>query len=982
MFASKDLTFAKSSGAYQISRSLRFRQGGGNNAYLSRTFGGSPTSTTVYTTSFWMKRGALSAAMGLFGDNPSSNNGIIINSGNNLIVYGGGTAIITTTSVLRDPSAWYHVVWVCNGTSQTLYVNNVSVGTGTGTVSINGATQKNIGFYTGAYFDGYITEFNFIDGQALTPSSFGAYDGTTGVWGPKQYTGTYGTNGFYLPFTDNSGTSANDTTYSQDLTNAVWTKAGATATGNVTTAPDGSTTASKFTEDTTNAAHYYFQYFATGYQSVNVTWSFYVKAAGRNYALVELVTSAATAYAYLDLTTGTISGATSTGADFTNVSAAITNVGNGWYRVSLSATKGSNNTTLYPEFFLCSNSSYTSTYTGDGTSGMYIWGQQIQKSLNPGYYRATTSSALAAASNLGADQSNSASSWNFWTPNNISLTSGTTYDSMIDSPTNYADGGNGRGNYCVANPLYKPSTQSSMSIRYANLDVGQAATNTVCSIASTLFMSSGKWYWEVTVGAALTQAGLGIQKDTATAWRGTGTVLYLSGGNKQIDGATATTYGASYTTNNVIGFAYDADAGTLVCYKDNVSQGTIYSSGSGSNWTPCVHDDNAGVGVTYYHSLNFGQRPFTYTPPSGYSALNTQNLPTPTIKNGAQYMAATLYNGNGGTQSINNGTNNTIGTTFQPDFVWLKSRSSAFSNYLFDVIRGSASGLISNSTAAQDTGFSSQSFDANGFTVSTFNTSAVNAIGSTYVMWQWKAGGTGVTNTSGSITSTVSANTSSGFSVVTFTTPASGQFTVGHGLGVTPSLVIVKSRTTASSSWFVWHSSLSPSNTAYLVLNATSAAATFSTMWGSAGMTSTTIGLTVGGATYASDNEVAYCFAPVAGYSAFGSYTGNGSADGPFVYCGFRPRFVLIKQTTSASTTNWVIYDTSRDTYNASQYELWPNSSNGGLTYEATATSVPLDILSNGFKIRSSGADVNASSTATYIYMAVAENPFAYARAR
>jgi hypothetical protein len=258
-------------------------------------------------------------------------------------------------------------------------------------------------------------------------------------------------------------------------------------------------------------------------------------------------------------------------------------------------------------------------------------------------------------------------------------------------------------------------------------------------------------------------------------------------------------------------------------------------------------------------------------------------------------------------------------------------------------------------------------FSSGGFTVGT-NTD-YNNLAATYVAWQWKAGGTAVSNTAGSITSSVSANTTAGFSVVTYTgTGSTG--TIGHGLGDAPSMVIFKNRSSAQS-WRTYHASVGVN--AYLLLDSTSAST------GDSGWTatsSTTFSVNGSGAQYNANTNtyVAYCFAPVAGYSAFGSYTGNGSADGPFVYLGFRPRWLLIKQTDSAGN-NWFIVDTSRNTYNVIAESLLSNLS------DATYSYTVADILSNGFKLRNTGSGINASG-GTYIYMAFAENPLKFSNAR
>ena len=338
---------------------------------------------------------------------------------------------------------------------------------------------------------------------------------------------------------------------------------------------------------------------------------------------------------------------------------------------------------------------------------------------------------------------------------------------------------------------------------------------------------------------------------------------------------------------------------------------------------------------------------------------------TYTIPNGAQYMNATTYTGTGSALTVTNGA---AGASFQPDLVWSKDRSVARSNQLVDSVRGVGNYLVSNDTLAE--AFSANvltSFNSNGYSVGT--STGWNGNGETYVGWQWKAGGTAVSNTAGTITSSVSANTTSGFSVVTYTgTGAAG--TVGHGLGVAPSLVIYKRRS-AADDWYVYHTSTGTGN--YLVLNTTAASTANSSIFNNTAPTSTVF--SVGSSTSGSgQTNVAYCWAPIAGYSAFGSYTGNGSADGPFIYTGFRPRFIMIKRTDTAGAS-WHIFDSSINLYNAATQNLYPNGAN------AETANNTQDLLSNGFKCRSTDTDTNASG-GTYIYAAFAENPFKYANGR
>ena len=348
------------------------------------------------------------------------------------------------------------------------------------------------------------------------------------------------------------------------------------------------------------------------------------------------------------------------------------------------------------------------------------------------------------------------------------------------------------------------------------------------------------------------------------------------------------------------------------------------------------------------------------------------------VPDGRVAMAATLYTGTGAgsPQSISNAVN---AVSFQPGLVWVKARNATGNNAVTDSVRGAYLQLITQLTNAEAnySPYGVTAFNANGFGVNDDNAgnySVNGAAGGTYsgtppnyVAWQWKAGGTAVSNTAGTITSSVSANTTAGFSVVTYTSTGVNA-TVGHGLGVTPSLILVKSRGIVLS-WLVYHASVG--NTKYLVLNTAAAEAVDSTVWNN---TSPTASVFTVGTAFGSNTYVAYCWAPVAGYSAFGSYTGNGSADGPFIYTGFRPRYVLWKRTDQADS--WVLRDTARDPYNQGQSTLFAESA----AAESTA-SRGLDYLSNGFKLRQSIAEGNASG-GTYIYAAFAENPLKYANAR
>jgi hypothetical protein len=400
------------------------------------------------------------------------------------------------------------------------------------------------------------------------------------------------------------------------------------------------------------------------------------------------------------------------------------------------------------------------------------------------------------------------------------------------------------------------------------------------------------------------------------------------------------------------------DVGTITFYKNNVSQGVAFTGLSGL----------FAFGVSVYQDQlysNFGQFPFTYTPPTGFVALNTFNLPTSTIVKGNTVMDATLYTGTGASLSVTNT------ASFKPDLVWVKGRSGATDHAWYDSVRGVQKQLESNTTTAETTETTGlTAFGSAGFTVGAL--AQMNTSAATYVGWQWQAGqGSSSSNTNGTITSTVSVNASAGFSVVTYTGTGSAA-TIGHGLGVAPSLIIVKRRN-STSNWNVYHASVGA--TGVLLLNLTDTTATTSVAWNNTAPTSSVFTVGTGNDVNASGGTfVAYCFASIAGFSSFANYTGNGSTDGVFVYTGFRPKFVMIKRTNVAD--DWYINDSVRNPTNVTGLTLLADSSNAEANYSPT-----IDILSNGFKIRQSGAGYNASG-GNYVYTCWAENPFKNALAR
>jgi hypothetical protein len=553
-----------------------------------------------------------------------------------------------------------------------------------------------------------------------------------------------------------------------------------------------------------------------------------------------------------------------------------------------------------------------------------------------------------------------------------------------------------RGNYCTGNPLATGGgTLSNGNLDYVR--VSDPSGNTCGKVLGTIATTSGKWYFEYTIAtSSASSAAIGITSNIqgtisaigGTNYVGIGSYEYVWRAQGQtINNGSFPSYGTAASNGDTIMCAFDVDAGKVWFGRNgtwfnssNPSAGTSPAfAGFSGTVMPIFGIGTASAGFDANGSINFGQRPFAY-PVSGFKALCTANLPAPLVTKPSTVMDVLLWSGTGGNRSL-------TALNMSPDFVWIKQRNQAYSvgHQLYDIVRGAGSlkQLDSSNTTAEGGGNTNQygylsSFDSAGFSVTagSVDSDYVNKSGVTYAAWCWDAGSSTVTNTQGSISSQVRANASAGFSIVTWTGNGSTTATVGHGLGVTPGLVIQKSRSGAWH-WRVWHSSLGTSTTNMLILSLTEAVLPGDTNGYITSLNSSTFGFGGGVAAVnaTSATHVAYCFAPVAGYANAFSYTGNGSSDGPFCFLGFRPKLLLLKRTDAAE--HWIMYDAARNTYNVVDLRILANSSSA----EASLSTNPIDILSNGFKHRGSDAFLNANG-GTYIGFAWAESPFQYARAR
>jgi len=1040
-FGKRTVASSAAASAYAVSRSLRFNSA--DSAYLSRT-PASAGNRKTWTWSGWVKRSKFDATRRtLFRVNSSPETHISFaesaqGNAEALFIYGAsGGPNLLTTAVFRDPSAWYHIVVVFDTAQATasnrvkIYVNGAQITTFNsstypdpdylGGINTTGLHAIGASATPSEYHDGYVADIHFIDGYAYDPSYFGETNATTGVWDPKTYSGSYGTNGFHLDFADNSAATA-------------------AALGK-----DTSGNGNNWTPNNLSVS------------SVSVSY-------GR------LATSGSDAPSspqgtptYTTGSTAILNASSTDGeGDFQNTRVVGFQNITGVTTLRVLRVAGSSNAKLGFNGSLATVGAFGS-FSYPATIGQAAW-DTISSPPST-----LTSMAIAGG---GSGASNQHQVYRIEVNGTVVYdVSASDNDSLIDTPTNGTQtdtglGGEVVGNYATLNPLSKGSN---ITLANGNLDVSLSSTNDGC-VLGTIGMSSGKWYWEIVnntgsrflLGIATSSINLSNNvSNDAYGW------AYFSTGVKRTNNS-GTSYGATYTTGDVIGVAFDADNGTLAFYKNGTPQGTAFTGLTSGPYFAAWGIDSSSPSA----SVNFGARAFAYAAPAGFKALCTANLPTPTIAKGSDYFDVKLYTGNGSTQTIS-------GLNFSPDFVWFKNRSGAgWHHMLFDTIRGVGNRLNSSTTNAELYDSNTlTAFNSDGFSLS--SNGQVNNNLDTFVAWAWDAGAnssktytvtvvsgafyidgkqqptldleegstytfdlsaasnsghpfrlsesangptqytTGVTtsgtagnagatltiavasgaptlyyfctnhsgmggqintnstagasNFAGSITSTVRANASAGFSIVTWTGNSSNS-TVGHGLGVAPSLIIAKARNEINF-WPVYHASLGRG--AYLGLDETSASnTTYADYWGDANPTSTVFGIK-GNAGNNRNGKLmlAYCFAPVAGYSSFGSYTGNGSTDGPFVFTGFRPRFLITKRTDSSTSGDWNIVDTARGSYNVVGPYVYANQS----TAEGTASIY--DLLSNGFKIRESGAGTNANGS-SYIYIAFAENPFAYARAR
>ena len=562
------------------------------------------------------------------------------------------------------------------------------------------------------------------------------------------------------------------------------------------------------------------------------------------------------------------------------------------------------------------------------------------------------------SSSLGSDSSGN--------NNTFSLTGITSSNQTTDTPSN---------NFVTLNVTDLNSSISSVS--GGNTTFLQNSNPSIGIRRGTIGVSSGKWYFEATptnVLAFLDHHTIGIigENHTLSNYVGAGSngYGYRPDANK-LNNGTATSYGLTTTSNtDVVMVAFDADNwkiwfgknGTWFASGDPVAgTNAAFSSITPGTYYFAVGSRNSGTGSAVW-TCYFGRTSFNYTPPTGFKSLCTANFSIPTIRKPNQYFDAITYTGNGAARNI-------TGFNFAPDLIWVKNRTSAYEHVWNDIVRGAGYRLFSNTTGAESPNSNAiSSLNKDGFSIGT--DLSVNENAANHISWGWCAGSSTVTNTAGTITSTVRANPQAGFSIVSFTDANASNYTIGHGLGTAPAMIIEKNRTGAAENWLVYHKSTGA--TGALFLDTTNAFTSNSAYFNNTSPTASVFTL---GAYTGSKQRIAYCFAEIEGYSKFGSFAGNNNPDGPFCWCGFRPKYIMVKKT--SATGPWMVFDSSRDLFNVATTELRPNEP----TAEPISTRGSVDFLSNGFKVRSTSTTF-LGELGDFIFAAFAEVPFKYANAR
>jgi hypothetical protein len=977
-------------GGYVIEGSANFADAGAN--HHNWTPAGTGDSRTVMTLEVLFKLFSLATDQHIFAASDGAGNNIerfYIDATGNLHyeIFVGGVTVVhyETTALFRDFSAWYQVVVIRNGNTVTLYVNGTAVAAfdtsdaPTGDNGMFGHTEAHyIGrkpWTTSGYLDLAIARLTYQDGVAASISDYGSAVGSG--WQIADVSGlSLGTNGVRFQGGDvATGFNSNGDGTDEKSASGDWT---GTYIGNFSFS-DG-----KITMGTTNDQSIYStQTFAGDFE-------------------IEFIPNSGT--------TDTVTFGVVETAELSNIlqSHAFAHSG--------SITDGTYFMLLADKCYIRSASSLV-----DDASGGFSWsaGDKIKLTRTSGTIKVYVNGSLAHTfsqtnSNTmmmirgGGNQSGvgyvtSEVQWNDGGSLSLNGFKTGTITATNDSPTDSTDGSGTYGNYANFNDEYQIGSTAYNNATYSQGGTHATYANGEGSVLSqavalgngiyfeaTLTTPFGSTYYD-TVGfidpTRYASTIANIQESAATGYS-----FFKSNGQKSDDGATLASYGSAWDTAGKVIGVYISPTGKVWYTIDGTLQNSatesevVNDTGTSHAFTLSGFGQILPVlsarGSNTVWDLNCGQFAWNTTPYSGYAGLLTANLPAPTVTDPSAYFQTLLWTGDSSSPRSITGFTDAAGNNITPDFVWVKSRSNASSHTLWDSVRGGGGSkeLLTDSTSAEGSqgttnGYLS-TFDAGGFSVAagSINDVYTNESGRTYAAWCMKAGGSGSSNTDGSISSTISVADHNGFAIIKHTN-TSGDYTVGHGMGQAPDMLILKGLGTQG--WLVWTADLGVDG--YLALHSTAAVANpAGDPWSDTSPTSSVF--TIAGTTWyggSSFDIVTYAFARTPGLIGIGSYTGNGSADGPYVVVddggsgsGFRPAWVMIKRTDS--TGYWDIHDNARNPYNVVDKRLHANAADT----EATAGTTAIDFVANGFKIRTgSVANINVSG-GTYIYLAFAEYPF------
>ena len=1027
------ITPDKALGGMEIEKSIKFNNhsSSADDAQLYRTVG-TTSNRKTYTHSFWAKRSKRTGGI-VYGvtDNSGSyfhyflfesSDKLTINeyryneSPSNKIRY-------RTNRYFRDLNSWYHFVVAIDTTQSTagdrqkIYVNgerldsfeisvnpNQNLDTYINSTSPYSAYRIGLAGWGYSGFNGQLAEYNFIDGLALDPSHFGFTESQTGIWKPKKYISP-SVDHFNWALNNNITDALNGTAFTENGGSSSFVSAGSNSFG--------------LTNCLDISGGKYLSYAIA--PASQWTIDFYVK-----------LDNFTGANSYIGGWNGTGGSSCCVGVNKDNApnyyfvvwggsgnlyQTAVTVSLNTWYHIRITSN-ATNDLKLYIDGTLratdtSSNQNPATPLTfGDMQSGRFdgqIAGvRYITRDLGapPSGGLVSTNGVLPDAetrikygtngfhlefkdpSNLGRDTSGNG---NNFTQDNLTGTSNDhTNDSMPDTPTN---------NFVHLSELDSNHQCGGTS---STQEAGYRATCTTAGGGGNLYpfmqtyggVRSGKYYAEFKSASGQMAVGVcnrgKLDSDNTSNPYGADSpqsIIYTDRAELRTNNGNISGSFAGYAVGDVIGVALDADNmkvyfsknGTYINGQDGSNQQNPETGYNGFN---LVTLDSGNASYLAFHvgsdgatnitvDVNFGQRAFAHTKPTGYRTFKYKEFPdnpTKAIIRPQRHFDTVLYSGNDGTQSI-------TGLEFPPDFVWIKMRSHSGDNHhLYDSVRGPVKTLFSNTTSAEQPNDTDRltSFDNNGFTLG--NNYRVNGSGKTFVAWCWKAGGGAVANTDGSITTQVSANQEAGFSIISYSgTDANG--TIGHGLGRQPKWVIVKKRN-GSQNWFVYHPGSNGVNSTSGAnrdprLNDNASAYTTSNIWNNTHPTSSVIHLgSSSGVNGNGDTYICYAWAEIPGFSQFGSYTGSGNNNGTYVFTDFKPAWLMVKRVDG--TGDWAINDIKRD-FNGeygNDKSLYANGTGG----DTTSSSLNVDLLGNGFCLRSDNAKYNAEN-GQYIYMAFADQP-------